>query len=109
MSVSNVTKESMVDFVIGSDDSIWPVRTGKDLVLFFQKLGFRNDVYANELPRLSPNSNTSKKQYVRDRLLKLTDDKWGDFFQNIVSRSKNKEQAIEVLNKILANDMITFN
>lgn len=104
MRISNVTKESMVDFVIGSDDSIWPVRTGKNLVSFFQKLGFRDDVYENGLPRLSPNSNTSKKQYVRDRLLKLKDDKWGDFFQNIVSCSRNKEQAIEVLNKILVND-----
>lgn len=104
MCVSNVTKESMVDFVIGSDDSIWPVRTGKDLVSFFQRLGFRDDVYENGLPRLSPNSNASKKQYARDRLLKLKDDKWDDFFQNIVSSSKNKEQAVEVLNKILAND-----
>ena len=40
MCVSNVTKETMVEFVIGSDDSIWPVRTGKNLVSFFQGLGF---------------------------------------------------------------------
>ena len=106
MCVSNVTKESMVDFVIGSDDSIWPVRTGKNLVSFFQGLGFHDDGYENGLPRLSPNSNTSKKQYVRDRLLKLKDDKWDDFFQNIVSFSKNKEQAVEVLNEILANDSL---
>ena len=71
MCVSNVTKEGMVDFVIGSEDSIWSVRTGKKLVSFFQRLGFRDDVYENGLPRLSSNSNTSKKQYVRDRLLKL--------------------------------------
>ena len=106
MCVSNVTKETMVEFVIGSDDSIWPVRTGKNLVSFFQGLGFCNDVYENGLPRLSPNSNTSKKQYVRSRLLRLKDDKWGEVFQNVVSYSMNKEQAVEVLNNILANDNI---
>lgn len=109
MCVSNATKESMVDFLIGSDGSIWPVRAGRDLVSFFQRLGFRDDVYENGLPRLSPKSNTSKKQYVRDRLLRLKDDKWGEFFQDVISHSMDKEQAVEVLNNILANDNITLN
>ena len=74
MKISNASKEAIASFIIGNNNELWFARTGKDLVSLFQIYGFRDDVYNGGLPKLNnSNLNTSKTNYVKDRLYKISD------------------------------------
>lgn len=74
MKISNASKEAIVPFIIGDNNELWAARTGNDLVRLFQTYGFRDDVYNGALPKLNnSNLNTSKTNYIKDRLYKITE------------------------------------
>ena len=107
MKISNASKEAIVSFIIGDNNELWLARTGKDLVSLFQIYGFRNDVYDGGLPKLSnSNLNTSKTNYVRDRLYKISDINLKKLIEQLIGESTNKHDAVVQLNGIFALDNI---
>lgn len=108
MGISNASKEAIAGFVIGNNDELWKKRTGRELVYLFQSLGFRDDVYNDRLPKLgNTNANTSKNQYTKDRLLKITDiNIIRKLLDQLIQESLDKNKAIEAINNILISDNI---
>lgn len=105
MKISNVAKIAIIPFIIGNEQP-WRPRTGRELVILFNSFGFRDDVYADGLPKLN-NSNlkTSKKQYVQDRLLKIQDEKqFKIIIENLISESDNKDFAAQLINSEVTPD-----
>ena len=79
MKISNASKEALADFTIGGNGNLWKSRSGSQLVKLFQNLGFRDDIYDSAnggLPKLGNSKlNTSKSNYVKDRICNITDAK----------------------------------
>lgn len=107
MKISNASKEAIVPFIIGDNNELWAARTGNDLVRLFQTYGFRDDVYNGALPKLNnSNLNTSKTNYIKDRLYKITDINLKQLIEQLIGESANVHNAISQLNSILAHDNI---
>lgn len=109
MKISNASKIAITQYIIG-DNQLWLPRSGRDLVLFFNEYGFRNDVYDNALPKLNGgNLNTSKKQYIENRMLTIDNERIiKDIFIRLIENSNDDIMALEEVNKILALDIITI-
>lgn len=109
MNITNATKEALVTFIIGGD-GLWKSRTGKELVSLFQTYGFRNDIYDFQkggLPKLGNSTlNTSKKNYVLDRIQNIGELDLRNLIKQLISDSSDKQTAIELINNILLNDNI---
>ena len=110
MKISNASKEAIANFVIGGDGNLWRSRTGSQLVTLFQTLGFRDDVYdpANGgLPKLgNSNLNTSKSNYVKNRIHNITDTNLKKLIEQLITESFDKQAAVKLLNEILTMDNI---
>ena len=109
MNITNASKEAITSFIIGKENDMWKSRTGKELVALFQRFGFRDDKYDNQsgLPRLNNSKlNTSKSNYVKDRVCKLSDSNLKNLIEQIVTDSAEKIQAINQINKIIVLDNI---
>lgn len=105
MKISNVSKANIAIYIVG-DAEPWLCRTGKELVLYFNKLGFRDDIYDGGLPKLGKsNLNTSKTQYVKDRILKITqEEKFNDIIEDLINQSNDKDAATLLINKDINQD-----
>ena len=103
MKITNATKEAIVPFVLGNDNVLWKSRSGRELVKLFQSYGFRNDVYNEQqggLPKLNNSvSNTSKSNYVKDRLLKISESDLKKLVEQLVEESKDKCESIRQINE----------
>ncbi len=107
MNISNASKETIVSYIIGKDNTLWLPRTGKELVKLFQTHGFRDDIYDNKLPKLkNSNLNTSKENYVKDRLYNISDINLKNLIEQLISESSNTHNAIRQLNNVLSHDSI---
>ncbi len=107
MKISNASKEAIASFIIGNNNELWFARTGKDLVSLFQIYGFRDDVYNGGLPKLNnSNLNTSKTNYVKDRLYKISDINLKELIEQLIVESTNINDAIAQLNDVLAHDSV---
>lgn len=77
--------------------------SGKELVSLFNKYGGLRDVYDNGLPIIREGSNTSRKQYVEDRLNKMADcEGLSSLIEDIINNSKLKDKCAEEFNDIIA-------
>lgn len=107
MKISNASKEAIVPLIIGDNNELWTARSGKNLVSLFQTYGFRDDVYNGALPKLNnSNLNTSKTNYTKDRLYKISDIVLKQLIEQLISESTDAHNAISQLNNILAHDNI---
>lgn len=107
MKISNASKQAIASFIIGNNNELWFARTGKDLVSLFQIYGFRDDVYNGGLPKLNnSNLNTSKTNYVKDRLYKISDINLKELIEQLIVESTNINDAIAQLNDVLAHDSV---
>lgn len=115
MKISNASKEAIVNFILGEDGNIWKPRTGSQLVTLFQALGYRDDIYnpANGgLPKLkNSNLNTSKSNYVKNRIGNITNSNLKKLIEQLITESNDKHAAVESLNEVLSMDNIhlTYN
>ena len=109
MKISNASKEAIVSFVLGDGD-LWKSRTGSQLVTLFQNLGFRDDVYDfsnGGLPKLgNSNFNTSRQNYVKDRINKIADINLKKLIEQLITDSFDKQKAVSLLNEVLSLDNI---
>lgn len=104
MAISNVAKIRLIPLIIGQE-GLTNNRISEDLVNFFNDFGFRDDVYNGVLPKLGESTlNTSKKQYVNDRILKTEEKNIKDILIKIISESNDSETCLNVINEILATD-----
>lgn len=110
MKISNASKESIARFTIGGEGDLWKARSGSQLVKLFQTLGFRDDTYDPEnggLPKLKNSKlNTSKFSYVKDRICNITDINLRKLIERLIAESSDKQEAIKLLNEVLAMDSI---
>lgn len=110
MKISNASKEALADFVIGGEGDLWKSRSGNQLVKLFQTLGFRDDTYDltnGGLPKLGNSKlNTTKSNYVKDRICKITDANLRKLIEQLITESSNKQAAIELLSGVLTMDNI---
>lgn len=110
MKISNASKESIARFTIGGEGDLWKARSGSQLVKLFQTLGFRDDTYDPEnggLPKLkNSNLNTSKFSYAKDRICNITDINLRKLIEQLIAESSDKQEAIKLLNEVLAMDSI---
>ena len=110
MKISNASKEALTDFTIGGNGNLWKSRSGSQLVKLFQNLGFRDDIYDSAnggLPKLGNSKlNTSKSNYVKDRICNITDANLRKLVEQLIDESSDKQESIELLNGVLAMDNI---
>lgn len=111
MKISNASSEAIITYIIGEENGgLWKSRTGKQLVSLFQTLGFRDDTYdeANGgLPKLGRSElNTSKKNYVKDRLKKITEDNLKKLIEVLITESSDPAAAVSQINAVLVMDNI---
>lgn len=89
---------------------MWKSRTGRQLVHLFQTLGFRDDRYDETkggLPRLGESElNTSKKNYVADRLRKTSDGNLKKLIEVLITESSEPSEAVSMINAVLILDNI---
>ncbi len=105
MKISNASKNVLSVYIVG-DEQPWLYRSGSDLVTYFNKLGYRDDIYDKGLPKLNNSSlNTSRKQYSKDRLLKIKEEEsFKGIIEDLINQSHDKELASSLINKEINQD-----
>lgn len=112
MELSEYAIQQLTPFVTG-DNRLSLYRTGAKLVTLFNKYGQR-DVYDFDnggLPKLSRNQtlNTTRTEYVKDRLRKLSGtDHIRPLLEEVLNDSQNKDDCVHEMNSILEPERFTI-
>lgn len=107
MKLSDYAIKSLIPLVTG-DSELTNYKKGSELIDFFNSYGYR-DVYdfsKGGLPKLSSNNmNTSRSDYTKDRLSKLSGKpELQTLLEDIVNSSDNAERLAEKINEIISPD-----